>query len=277
MKIRYTTCPACSATAKVEDDHSGKFTCPQCGYIGHDKQKVDLTLSTYEAEKGLMQGLRYTVDIVMVIDATASMRHIIDEVKSNALRFYDDLRRIMEVKSKMIDNLRVKVIAFRDYYADGKDSMVLSPFYNLPEDREKFNRFVSDLRATGGGNLPENGLEAIDYALRSDWTTLGDKKRHVIVLWTDASSHPLEMDANAKPRGYPATMSKNLNELTDMWESHKILSPSSKRLILYAPEKYAWNEISANWSNTIQYPSIAGAGLTELDYQTILDAIANSV
>ena len=99
----------------------------------------------------------------------------------------------------------------------------------------------------------------------------------MIVLWTDASAHPLEMDANAKPRGYPSTMAKNLNDLTDMWESHKVLSPSSKRLILYAPEKYAWNEISANWSNTIQYPSIAGAGLTELDYQTILDAIANSV
>ena len=62
----------------------------------------------------------------MVVDATASMKHLIEQVKSNALRFYDDLKGVMEAKSKSIDHLRVKVIAYRDFWADGKHALVIS-------------------------------------------------------------------------------------------------------------------------------------------------------
>ncbi|MCB9234181.1 MAG: VWA domain-containing protein [Bacteroidia bacterium] len=224
-----------------------------------------------------MQGLRYTVDIVMCIDSTASMKHLIDQVKNNAIGFYADLKGVMEAKSKSIDQLRVKVISFRDYFHDGKNAMIESEFFNLPAEQERFVTFVSAIRASGGGNLPENGLEAIALAMKSDWSVHGDKKRHIIVVWTDASTHPLEKDAGRKPRYYPSDMVKNLNELTDLWEDNPALHASTKRLIIYAPDKFAWSDISSHWSNTIQYPSTAGYGLSSLDYQTILDAIANSV
>ena len=38
------------------------------------------------------RGLSYAVDIVFCIDVTGSMSPIIDQVKANALRFYDDVQ-----------------------------------------------------------------------------------------------------------------------------------------------------------------------------------------
>ena len=44
------------------------------------------------------QGLDYNVDIVMCIDATGSMASIIEDVKSNALSFYQKFVDEMEAK-----------------------------------------------------------------------------------------------------------------------------------------------------------------------------------
>ena len=82
------------------------------------------------------QGLTYSVDLVLVIDATGSMSPIIDDVKTSALSFYDDLQKHMAGIGKNIDDLRVRVIAFRDYYADSAaDSLVVSDFLELPDQR----------------------------------------------------------------------------------------------------------------------------------------------
>lgn len=224
-----------------------------------------------------MQGLSYHVDIVLCIDATGSMSPIIDKVKENALRFYDDLSAVMQHKAKRIDKLRVKVIAFRDYYVDGNRAMQISPFYLLPDEKVEFQKFVNSIQADGGGDEPENGLEALALAIQSEWSREGDKRRQIIVLWTDASTHPLEMKADSKPQNYPISqMPKNFDELTDLWDG-QTMSRAAKRLILYTPDAYAWTDIANHWENTIQYPSKAGEGLSEVDYQTILDAIANSV
>lgn len=278
MKIKYITCPACSTKIRVTDP-DGKYSCDSCGHMGVDTEGLPTGMPevTYDDDLSTMQGLRYTVDIVMCIDSTASMKHLIDQVKNNALRFYDDLKGVMEAKSKVIDQLRVKVISFRDYFHDGKNAMIESEFFILPEDQSQFASFINTVRASGGGNLPESGLEAIALAMKSDWSVHGDKKRHIIIVWTDASTHPLEKDSGRKPRHYPGEMPRNLNELTDLWEDNPALHAYTKRLIIFAPDKFAWSDISSHWSNTIQYPSTAGYGLSSLDYQTILDAIANSV
>jgi von Willebrand factor type A domain len=223
-----------------------------------------------------MQGLKYTVDIVLCIDVTGSMAPIIDKVKNNALRFYEDLLSTMAQKSKSIDTLRLKVIAFRDYYYDEDESMHESSFFTLPQEKDAFHHFVNQLKAEGGGEEPESGLEALALAIRSKWNTSGDKKRQIIVVWTDASVHPLEKDAASKPVFYPKNVPANFDDLSDLWDG-QYMSRAAKRLILYAPDAYAWTDMANHWENTIQYPSKAGEGLGEIDYQTILDAIASSV
>src|SRR3712207_1969358 len=130
----------------------------------------------------MQQGVKYNVDIVFCVDATSSMRDLIEMVKGNVLRFNEDLQKAMEEEGKVIDSLRVKVIGFRDYYFDGEKAMQESKFFSLPQEKEEFANFVNPIRAEGGGDIPENSLEALVLAMNSDWSTGGDKRRQVIVM-----------------------------------------------------------------------------------------------
>lgn len=226
----------------------------------------------------MSQGVTYTVDIVLVIDATGSMSGIIERVKERALNFYSDLDKMMKEKSKFVDQLRVRVIAYRDFYHDPPEqALVASPFFVMPDQEADFAGFVRRITADGGGDEPENGLEALAEAIRSPWATGAVKRRQVIVVWTDASTHQLEKNNGSKPRGYPAEAPADLNALTDMWEGQGYVDQSAKRLIIYAPDSYAWSEIGNSWEQTAHTPSKAGEGLAEVDYAAILDVIAQSV
>ena len=87
----------------------------------------------------------YTVDMVLCIDATGSMENrtggqqrIINMVKQNALSFYDDMIKKMAEKHKPMAQLRVRVIIFRDFVADGADAMKGTDFFLLPQQAKEF-------------------------------------------------------------------------------------------------------------------------------------------
>ncbi len=225
------------------------------------------------------QSMDYTVDMVFCIDATGSMEDmtgsqtkIINLVKQNAVNFYQDLNKAMEVKRKSVRQLRVRIVAFRDYLADGENAMLVTDFFLLPQQASEFEACVNSIHADGGGDIPEDGLEALAYAIKSKWTTETAKKRHVIVVWTDAGTH--DIGYGSKSPVYPNGMPKSLSELNDWWDD---MNENAKRLIMFAPDETHWNYISRNWDNVVHYPSAAGNGLAEKSYGEILNAIANSV
>ena len=229
--------------------------------------------------QGNNQGMDYTVDMVICIDATGSMEDvsgsqikIINMVKQNALNFYADLNNAMAAKRKTVRQLRVRVIAFRDYLADAENAMLVTDFFMLPQQAKEFEACINSINADGGGDIPEDGLEALAYAIKSKWTNETAKKRHVIVVWTDAGTHALGHGKGSKY--YPNGMPKNMSELNDWWEE---MNENSKRLIMFAPDESQWDYISRNWDNVVHYPSVAGNGLAEKSYGEILNAIANSV
>ena len=222
------------------------------------------------------RGLSYAVDIVFCIDVTGSMTPILDAVKANALGFYDDVQANLTEKGKNVAQLRVRVIAFRDFVADGDAALEESPFYALPGDRGGFSEFVNGLIAQGGGDAPESGLEAVALAVNSPWTTTGDRRRQVIVVWTDQPAHPL--DPSIVPADLASRVPADFSALTDLWEDEQgLMGSSSKRLILFAPDGPGWSDISSVWENVVHNPSQAGGGLSEVDYGTIIDSIGNSV
>jgi hypothetical protein len=222
------------------------------------------------------RGLSYAVDIVFCIDVTGSMTPIIDQVKNNALRFYDDVQSNLTAKGKNVDQLRVRVIAFRDFAADGEAALDESPFFTLPDDRARFSEFVNGLVAEGGGDAPESGLEAVSVAIDSPWTTTGDRRRQVIVVWTDQPAQPL--NPAVLPPDIASRVPADFSALTDAWEDEQgRMGSSSKRLILFAPDGPGWSDISGVWENVVHHPSQAGGGLSEVDYGTIIDSIGNSV
>lgn len=221
--------------------------------------------------------LTYNIDMVFCIDATGSMRHVLDFVKKNALSLYQDIVGAMAKKHKVIHQMRVRVIAFRDYLADGDGAMLTSDFFVLPEMAGLFSECVNGISAKGGGDIPEDGLEALGYAIRSDWTREGIKKRHIIVMWSDAPTHELGF-GKAAP-WYPQGMAKNFEELSLWWEDEQLggaMDENAKRLLIFAPDAPEWSRISQEWAQVIHVQTVS-EGLMDVEYQQVIDAVCNTI
>jgi len=221
--------------------------------------------------------LTYHVDMVFCIDATGSMRHVLDFVKHNALNLYQDIAGAMEKKRKTVSQMRIRVIAFRDYVADGEQAMMASDFFVLPQQAQQFYDCVNGVTAKGGGDIPEDGPEALAYAIRSDWTKEGVKKRHIIVVWSDAPTHELGHGKIAPL--YPDGMAEDFDELSLWWEDEQLggaMDEGAKRLLIFAPDAPEWNRISSEWSQVVHVQTVS-EGLAELEYQQVIDAVCNTI
>ena len=220
------------------------------------------------------QGMDYNVDIVMCIDATGSMSSIISEVKANALSFYQKFIDEMEAQDppKSVQQLRIKVIAFRDYGADS-EPMVESKFFVLDDEVEAFQEFVNGIEASGGGDGPENSLEALALAMKSDWVRTGSVRRHVIIMYTDAPA--LKFSARADEPGYPAEMPKDIAELREMWDG-QYMEKRAKRMLVFAPDCEPWSDM-VGWSNTFHTASQAGKGCDDTDIATCIHLLVQSI
>ena len=234
--------------------------------------------TTYVDREDQVRGIACTVDLVLVVDATGSMSATVDRIRDRSTSLYRDLHAAMVRRARILRQLRVRVVAYRDFYADPPaDALVVSAFFALPDEEIGLSRFVARLVAKGGGDEPETGLEALAEAIRSPWSAGGPRSRQVVVVCTDASAHRLEREAGGKPAGYPAGMPADLDALTDMWESPAYVDQRAKRLLVYAPAAYAWTQIGDAWENAVHIIARPGEGLAEVTYAEIVDAIARSV
>tara|TARA_B100000579_G_scaffold429794_1_gene442131 strand:+ start:299 stop:970 length:672 start_codon:yes stop_codon:yes gene_type:complete len=223
-----------------------------------------------------MSQISYHIDIVMCIDATGSMKPVIDMVKDNALQFDQRLKAALAEKEKIVDKLRIRLVVYRDIVEDGLDNALLaSDFLTLPDEQEKFRDFIESISAFGGGDEPESGLEALVTAMNSPWTREGDKKRHLVVLFTDAPAHKLESIPSSLA-DYPEDMPKTFEEFVDMWEG-QLMDESAKRMLIFAPRVYPWEDVANSCDEVYMIESKAGQGLVDKHYDEIFKGIVNSV
>ena len=194
------------------------------------------------------------VDVVMCMDVTGSMSGLINTVKKNALNFYDIFEKACVESNIILSSLNPQVIAFRDKNEE-KDWLLKSDVYAMPDDRELFSGFVNGLRATGGGDTPESGLEALDTAFsRDDWGKDDGYHRQVVILWTDA----------------PYLTGSSYTDLTLenvqlKWDS----MPSGRRLVLFAPNGTqsnggSWSDLDS-WIN-VMHLTDTSTGFENIDY-----------
>ena len=220
----------------------------------------------------------YNVDVCLCIDKTGSMGPIINTVKRNALNLYRDVLDSLENKGKHVSQFRIRVIWFGDYIADDVP-MLVSEFLKMPDDLAKYEEFVKSVNPNGGGDAPEDGLEALTYAIRSDWVKTGWRKRHIIALFTDAPSH--ELGFGKKGPSYPKHgMPEDFGELSEMWGSKTYpgeMDNSAKRLLLFAPDTSFWHTIKECWNNVVLSPAGESTGLEDIAYQYMINTIVNSV
>ncbi len=225
----------------------------------------------------------YQVDLVICLDVTASMGSVIESTKRSALQLGDRLERVANAAGKSVADIRVKVIPFRDLEHEGEEAIWASPWFELPRQSTDFSDFVNGLREKGGGSEPESGLEALWCAMNSSWREKGLKRRSIIVMLTDASAHPLGATRyELEQQSFPTP--KDLHELELRWgtigdEDESVFGShnfSGRRLVLLTPDTYPWTKV-ADFQRTVWVPTLAGAGLSELEWDEICLRIVASV
>ncbi len=219
------------------------------------------------------------LDIVLCIDGTGSMVPYIDSVKKNAVKFKSDLVRELTDMHSDIDSMRIKTIVFRDYEEDGDEAMQESMFFELPQDEADFVKYMDGITANGGGDAPENGLEALYYAMKSDFIATGDKDRQVIVLFTDTDA--LDLGERKACSGYPADMVDE-NGLVETWacvkqEKGLKLRDKTKRLVMFAPSGTKYEQLKPRLERSVFQAVSYDAGLGDIDFGDIIKIIAASV
>lgn len=159
---------------------------------------------------------------------------------------------------------------------------------------------MKSITVFGGGDDAESSLEALAYAIRSDWRATTDRYRQVIVLWTDDEPHPFNdrsyqrniyssLPNNDPARYYPSReLPRDLSELCDWWEDPDLgyIDQTGKRLLLFSPlqvegtsgpkASYAWGEIR-DWSNVVHRNVSSTGSLQELDYNVVVETLTKSV
>lgn len=230
--------------------------------------------------QGIQAETERNVDVVFCIDGTGSMGPLIDNVKDNIKKFKEDLVEGLLAASTSISSLRTKVIVFRDYKNDDP-AIEISDFFDLTTgaDDAAFENCVNSIEAFGGGDEPENGLEALYYAMTSDFNNK-KKDRQVIVLFTDTDALPLK--ERATEASYPTDM-VDMDGLQAIWSCQGAtsqmykLGSRQKRLVLFAPEGTVYDDLSKVLDRTIYSPVVPSEGLKDLNFEDIIQTLIASV
>lgn len=201
------------------------------------------------------------VDVVMCIDATVSMSAIIADIRSNASEFCQTVEKALIEKGKTLEQLRVKVIAFRDFAFD-KKPIEESKFFVLPKESDKYVKFLSGIKSYGGGDLPENALEALVLAMKSDWLVGKENYVQDIYMYTDADA--LMFNERKDCNGYPAGMPEDLKELASWWNNGSEDAAAFKgNLIAFVPDTETWRKVGQMDRCHMIYNSAPSADVTK--------------
>lgn len=234
------------------------------------------------------QGLKnYKIDIALVIDATGSMGPFMDKVKADIIKVPAEIKDALEKENKMVESMRIKVIDFADYGFDGSDAIHQTEFYDAETEGDKITDAINNIQyERRGGDIPENGLEALYEAMASDWVDPKPNGRHIIVLVTDAP--PLDLGERAECVGYDKDRyPETVDDLGEIWnptdmqggDSGLKLNPLKARLVLFAPQGtiagHSWDEV-AKWERVIFKPVTPAAGV-DISMGELVGEIVHSI
>jgi len=120
-----------------------------------------------------------SVDLVIALDTTASMRDDIDSVRAMLIPMLQDI-------IKDFASFRIGMVLYKDYFEEYLNKVI--PFTS---DFASFQRTLNAIRVGGGRDIPEAVYEAL-YASCTKFLWMAEEK--LIILIGDAPPHP-------RPRG----------------------------------------------------------------------------
>src|SRR5258708_25196881 len=127
--------------------------------------------------RGVGQGR--PVDIVFVMDVTESMQPYVDAVKQNVISFAHDLQSNSR-------DYRLGLVTFEDYVISKEPDCNCAYRDKFTSDVKTFTDWVGSLHAGGGGDIPEDELDALAYASKFPFRP---EAEGIIIIVTDAPPH----------------------------------------------------------------------------------------
>jgi len=142
--------------------------------------KVEVAVEPKKDPPPKVEGLKGKLDVVFVLDVTGSM-----ETHLRNLR--DSVGKVAQVLTAAKTDFRMGVVTFTDRvdepapnnehkalkFADGSE---------FSRDADEVSREIGKLNAFGGGDAPESGFDALEFASRRDFRK---DARNVLILLTD--------------------------------------------------------------------------------------------
>jgi hypothetical protein len=149
------------------------------GNLRPDNVKVyeDGKLAKIVDFRGVGQGR--PVDVVFVLDVTESMQPYIDAVKQNVIAFAQDL-------ASNNRDYRLGLVTFEDYVVSAYPDCNCAYRNTMTSDVKQFTDWVGGLHAGGGGDIPEDQLDALSYAASLPFRP---EAEGIIIIVTDAPPH----------------------------------------------------------------------------------------
>ena len=233
--------------------------------------------------------IEHFCDYVFCIDITAGMAPLINNIKEIITNLYNRAKTYYsKYDNRKLVSLRVRIIAFRDVYLDGKQWLETSDFFILPSQLNELLTFLDTLEAKGGGDKTKSSLEALALAMRTSWVKVNDpnaqRARHIIILCTDAESHSYEESNHQNTENYPHGMPKSYEDLLMEWngsqplirnqEGTLYIDKTAKRLFVFAPEEcYPWYDMIEEFEYMCMVSIKKGSGFNGINYKVMLDSM----
>lgn len=217
------------------------------------------------------------VDIVFLIDVTASMQPCIDALRRNIEFFIDRIES--NTQDNPIRDWRGKVVGYRDYEVDEVPYIDNEFVGDVLQLKQQLGR----LEAEGGGDEPESLLEGIFNVANmgqnekaaqeldaGKWRYRSDAAR-VVIVFTDASfKDPMHTPAGG-----------TIDDVKNACHANKII------LNLFAPDMKCYDRLSAidkcEW-NAIEFDDSTAPAealeqytLNQANFDKVMDALAASV
>lgn len=178
------------------------------------------------------------VDLVFLVDATASMGPVLDALQRSLQGFIDRVTNDPGQGTLPIHNWRAKAVGFRDHRNDPTTWLEDRPF---TRDVATLREQVASLRPVHGGDWPESVLDAIHAMASMPVSAAGTEDpaawrdpmeaARVVLCFTDTNAHAT--------MSYPGGAGGTIEDVKNALVSNRV------RLVLFAPDEQEYHALSA--------------------------------
>lgn len=226
---------------------------------------------------------KLVTDIAFVIDAGGSLTSVMDEVRKNVRMFCEEVKRGFADSHGWDIALRACLIIYGDYAVEGKNAVRRTPFFNLPEENDKFEEALNAISIRRKLKSPANGAEAVFTAMNDcDWKDINTvyRGKHVIAVFSGA--YPLKLQERKYCPSYPADKyPATIEEFEriwidwDPWYNSSWALDSRKHLIIFAPQ--GSDENGRSWEPFTFWPRVLVCSSPPSDISDSLDIVIREI